>query len=193
MPGNNHYPSCTCGWCIGGWLGRTFRRSIPPTPPHLVAGTVSRWDDSGDCCRKTTCPTCGQAVFFVRHNGGSVWFDALGQPWPIHSCFDSGPVVATVRTRLADRELGRRVVMVGVFVETVVTHPGNGGDVVVAFGDDEMFEENIVASADLTKLPGELVLVALGDDGQSRLHLGSGLLQRGGGVRRWDGGRQPTS
>jgi hypothetical protein len=23
----------------------------------------------------------------VRHNGGSVWFDELGWPWPVHACF----------------------------------------------------------------------------------------------------------
>jgi hypothetical protein len=27
-------------------------------------------------------------VYFVRHNGGSVWFDSLGWPWEKHPCFD---------------------------------------------------------------------------------------------------------
>jgi hypothetical protein len=27
-------------------------------------------------------------VFFIRHNGGSVWVDELGWPWPKHACFD---------------------------------------------------------------------------------------------------------
>jgi hypothetical protein len=36
----------------------------------------------------TTCPKCGAAVYFVRHNGGSVWLDELGWPWPKHGCFD---------------------------------------------------------------------------------------------------------
>jgi hypothetical protein len=35
-----------------------------------------------------TCPKCGDQVFFVRHNGGSVWFDYLGDPWLKHPCFD---------------------------------------------------------------------------------------------------------
>ena len=39
-------------------------------------------------CRSTTCPECGQDVFFIRHNGGSVWVDELGWPWPKHACFD---------------------------------------------------------------------------------------------------------
>jgi hypothetical protein len=27
-------------------------------------------------------------VFFIRHNGGSVWVNELGWPWPKHACFD---------------------------------------------------------------------------------------------------------
>lgn len=41
-----------------------------------------------DFCRPTTCPICGAEVFFIRHNGGSVWVDELGWPWPKHACFD---------------------------------------------------------------------------------------------------------
>lgn len=36
----------------------------------------------------TKCPKCGQPVFFVRHNKGSVWFDELGSPWWKHGCFE---------------------------------------------------------------------------------------------------------
>ncbi len=40
-------------------------------------------------CKPAACPNCQASVFFVRHNGGSVWFDPpLGSPWPIHGCFD---------------------------------------------------------------------------------------------------------
>jgi hypothetical protein len=38
-------------------------------------------------CRPTKCTSCGNQVFFVRHNGGSVWFDDLGWPWPKHPCY----------------------------------------------------------------------------------------------------------
>ena len=38
----------------------------------------------------TSCPKCGEEVYFVRHNGGSVWLDPpLGSPWYKHFCFDS--------------------------------------------------------------------------------------------------------
>jgi hypothetical protein len=43
-----------------------------------------------DFCRTTNCPHCGADVFFIRHNGGSVWVDELGWPWPKHGCFDEG-------------------------------------------------------------------------------------------------------
>lgn len=39
---------------------------------------------------QTTCPQCHSAVFFVQHNGGSVWFDELGPPWEKHPCFADG-------------------------------------------------------------------------------------------------------
>ncbi len=39
-------------------------------------------------CYLTRCPICSAKVFFVRHNGGSVWLDGpLGAPWPKHGCF----------------------------------------------------------------------------------------------------------
>jgi hypothetical protein len=37
---------------------------------------------------RTLCPECQKMVYLVRHNGGSVWLDELGWPWPKHGCFD---------------------------------------------------------------------------------------------------------
>ena len=42
---------------------------------------------SEDFCRATSCRICGKGVFFLRHNGGSVYLDELGWPWPKHGCF----------------------------------------------------------------------------------------------------------
>lgn len=40
-------------------------------------------------CFPTKCPKCGDEVFFLRHNGGSVWVDPpLGWPWYKHGCFN---------------------------------------------------------------------------------------------------------
>jgi hypothetical protein len=88
----NHPPGCTCGWGgeghlggDGGWAGRSPSANTS-TP---VEGRVRSVEDSfaeGDC-RPTTCPICGAQVFFIRYNGGSVFVDELGVPWPRHACF----------------------------------------------------------------------------------------------------------
>jgi hypothetical protein len=36
--------------------------------------------------RQTSCPMCKARVWYVEHNGGKVYFDELGDPWPKHSC-----------------------------------------------------------------------------------------------------------
>ena len=36
------------------------------------------------------CECDEEMVLFVEHNGGNVWLDELGWPWPKHGCFDSG-------------------------------------------------------------------------------------------------------
>ena len=64
-----------------------------------------------DFCRPTTCPICGGSVFFIRHNGGSVWVDDLGIPWPKHPCFDDDDYQPVRRLSqqahsLADARLG---------------------------------------------------------------------------------------
>jgi len=42
-------------------------------------------------CFSTDCPECEEEVYFLRHNGGSVWIDPpLGMPWYKHQCFDDG-------------------------------------------------------------------------------------------------------
>lgn len=74
-----------------------------PTPIHLSGGwcqgsggsassNFQRVSSFKDVCTPTKCPKCGEAVFLIRHNGGSVWVDDLGCPWPKHACFDSEAV-----------------------------------------------------------------------------------------------------
>ncbi|HZV33150.1 MAG TPA: hypothetical protein VFB72_01135 [Verrucomicrobiae bacterium] len=58
-----------------------------------------------DFTRPTTCPECHAQVYFVRHNGGSVWFDDLGWPWPKHACFDND-VPARQFTHLSAKSSG---------------------------------------------------------------------------------------
>ncbi|HUQ90599.1 MAG TPA: hypothetical protein VM120_02885 [Bryobacteraceae bacterium] len=42
------------------------------------------------------CPECGQMAYFIKHNGGTVWVDLLGPPWPKHKCSDSNSQPPTV-------------------------------------------------------------------------------------------------
>src|SRR5947209_2664214 len=71
---NNHdRATCCCGFG-GGYKGSRF----------APASTLD------NVCWETRCPICKAVVYFVRHNGGSVWFDQLGKPWPKHPCMDRG-------------------------------------------------------------------------------------------------------
>lgn len=46
-------------------------------------------------CFLTRCPECQDEVYFIRHNGGSVWIDPpLGPPWYKHPCMDFAYVAA---------------------------------------------------------------------------------------------------
>ncbi len=78
------------------------------TPMHASGGCSGARSESGsqrlnsqswkhaECCTPSICPKCRQNVFFVRHNGGAVWFDNLGWPWPKHPCFDRDPLQVTM-------------------------------------------------------------------------------------------------
>lgn len=75
----NHRPGCDCGW--GGvfyGLG-------------LSTG-ASHWARNDSYTNPNTrCPRCGALVFFYRSpDGGSVYFDDMGPPWPKHPCMDVG-------------------------------------------------------------------------------------------------------
>ena len=56
--------------------------------PSIVDDFAGLRESSEDKCNSTRCPKCNDEVFFIRHNGGSVWVDPpLGPPWPKHGCF----------------------------------------------------------------------------------------------------------
>lgn len=79
-----------CAFCGGEIVFRTIRGVI--TPIHrgdssCYGKRLYRRDAEGKPF-KTECPKCHDSVFFLRHNGGSVWLDQLGIPWPKHPCFD---------------------------------------------------------------------------------------------------------
>ena len=69
----------------GGWHCGSF--SEPSYSPPIRISRAGDWPER-DFTRPSHCPMCGDDVFFIRHNGGSVWVDELGWPWPKHACFD---------------------------------------------------------------------------------------------------------
>lgn len=76
--GNNHGPSCQCGW--GGvfhGLGLTTEKSLWQRKESYTNPNAK-------------CPRCRASVYFYQSPyGGKVFFDAMGPPWPKHPCTDS--------------------------------------------------------------------------------------------------------
>lgn len=73
---------------LSNWVNNDGRKSFTQisdarVPPEMLGST-----EKMDVCGETTCSHCGKRVYFLRYNGGAIWLDAMGWPWPKHSCFD---------------------------------------------------------------------------------------------------------
>jgi len=80
----NHPPQCTCGW---GGLGHLGKRTTGNESWIKFLGFTGI---SSYTIPNARCPVCGDAVFFYQSpNGGRVFFDELGPPWPKHGCTDN--------------------------------------------------------------------------------------------------------
>lgn len=168
MPGHNHYPSCNCGWCSGGW-GGGGGNTQPLRTVHPI-GTRTSWDAS-DFCRPSKCPICGDQVFFVRHNGGSVWFDELGPPWPKHACFDEGYTGRALRTVLERDNLEDTHKDFGIVTETEVIIPCERGRIVIVCSNGLRIENVYDTNWDLVALAGSLVVISTDvDTSKHQLH-----------------------
>ncbi|TLM67384.1 MAG: hypothetical protein FDZ69_04630 [Deltaproteobacteria bacterium] len=86
----NHSLNCTCGFGGEGHLGGGggYNAGFEHPTRGWFQEKIYAWDEA-EFCAPSKCPICGEDVFFIRHNGGSVWVDDLGWPWPRHGCFDS--------------------------------------------------------------------------------------------------------
>ena len=89
----NHRIDCDCDFRgghpnSGGWFG-----------PHATTARADRPLSNGEHgYTRTSCPICGDAVYFVRpFKGGAVWFDEMGVPWPKHGCFADEADTSDVR------------------------------------------------------------------------------------------------
>lgn len=156
--GFGHDPDCTCGWggvyYPGASAAGTTGASIPPS------GTKAVWGHA-DFCRPSTCPKCRQPVFFVRHNGGSVWFDSLGQSWPKHPCMADEPDMQWLQGSFPDGiEPGNRKVF-GVIREATVGDPGVSAYFVIDCSDGTVIEDEFVYTLNPCEAVGSLVLLEL--------------------------------
>ena len=108
MPGYNHYPWCTCGWCYktgsGAYSARHRRAAIADSFGAYHSKRLLVDKDaygSWSACfvsHNAKCPVCGARVYFYQNTSGSrVFFDALGWPWPKHPCTDRGSIKAAQR------------------------------------------------------------------------------------------------
>lgn len=160
----NHPSGCDCGFGGdtggGGWgWGATATAPVRTTWHH--------GDD--DFCRPTACSVCGASVFFVRHNGGSVWFDELGWPWPKHGCFDDDSTGSRLRANLTGPSTRTVPPVFGVVIETVTTAPGEGGRIVVRCSDGTIIDEHFKTTLNLREIVGRLVMVEHSEDDKIRL------------------------
>lgn len=81
----NHPAGCTCGWGGDGHLGRRTDGGFT-----TVQRLFDRRRHQSYTIPNARCPVCGASVFFYKsENGGSVFFDDLGPPWPKHPCTDN--------------------------------------------------------------------------------------------------------
>lgn len=114
--GYNHRPDCTCGWCTSKWGSRSratvspVRRSQPEVQTkscyQLFGISPIRPIYESYTIPNARCPVCGAAVFFYQSpNGGRVFFDELGPPWPKHPCTSMGDTFGKhyVPTPVGDR------------------------------------------------------------------------------------------
>lgn len=82
----NHPIDCTCGWGGEGHLGKRTDGDSITNQIRLF----TNWNPQSYTIPNAKCPVCGVPVFFYKsENGGSVFFDELGPPWPKHPCTDN--------------------------------------------------------------------------------------------------------
>ncbi|MDR1915745.1 MAG: GreA/GreB family elongation factor [Synergistaceae bacterium] len=63
--------------------------SEPIKPDKKTVYSDDGEDDQRSCIR-ITCPKCGERIYLVKHNGGTLYCDELGNGWPKHACYDYG-------------------------------------------------------------------------------------------------------
>ena len=149
MPRHDHTQPCSCCFCAGGNGGGQGGSTR----------TYYLWEHSNeDFTRESTCPHCSESVFFVRHNGGSVWFDHLGPPWPKHGCFYEDGYGSQLRKLLIEKSQVSKVTF-GVVLESETIRRGSLCRMAIRCSTVKTIDTNFQTSADVSKLTGQLVIV----------------------------------
>lgn len=131
-------------------------------PLHLDGGcsnaNVSRFDtlvrrSTNSECRKTNCPVCSNDVYFIRHNGGSVWIEPpLGPPWAQHGCFEvkanKRTAIAPISPELIDRFQASDGLITGVVCSSEISKDRMKTILAIAFGDDAPLSVLVRGGAD---------------------------------------------
>ncbi len=102
---HNHPPDCTCGWGGKDHKGKRTgtnsalivtrqvkikRKGVSFSDAFSVGARIQGLQKTAYVNSNAKCPVCGKRVFFYQSaDGGRVFFDALGKPWPKHPCTDS--------------------------------------------------------------------------------------------------------
>jgi len=111
----------------------------------------------------------------VRHNGGSVWFESLGKPWPKHGCFDNGRSSNRyyyhssqygwnstwgIHNRLLSFMNSLRSPLIGVIVEVKLRPQKKEYLLIIRCSDDTMIKAYIPKKGRPQELIGEIVLLS---------------------------------
>lgn len=91
----NHPINCHCGWGGDGHLGRSSGDNGDCGPRSYTDWAHEAYHSASAAYTNPNarCPVCQKRVYFYQSpEGGRVYFDELGPPWPKHPCTDQvGP------------------------------------------------------------------------------------------------------
>ena len=158
---STHPPGCACVW--------------GPSWNHVSGGYDYQNKDKqflrnlNDFTRSTRCHYCNKPVYFVRHNGESVWFDELGQPWPKHPCYyepinlSRGEAQATKAIETWIHRLRRP--FVGVVIDATVDKATQAKYLHLHCTDDKVRQVRVYVTFSLEGSIGEFVIYS-NEDGQ---------------------------
>lgn len=100
----NHHPSCSCGWGGDGYSGGSSSNEVTLFNKYLsVPAICSSYESYTN--PNALCPVCKKQVFFYQSpDGGRVFFDELGPPWPKHGCTDNSSIPIRIENYIAKEQ-----------------------------------------------------------------------------------------